>query len=366
MKKLVLKASLLAIGLASGQAMAHVGYGSALYSGNGVYDPLTNTNGTGTGSALANYSATVSSNAGFLTGLDSKTLGNTHDIRFRYFTLDASSLVSFTINGTANSIISGNVNTALNGLTASTLNPAFSLYTGVVPASSHDGIGDIANVATDADTHTYLGTEQGFASWSPFAALNQVITAAGGGSVNQQWGVFDSNGDFTTGNNGAWTALSTAATDTHGANYLGGLDTPKVAGITYTGISGSDAAIGSSFTDQNGTNQAVIGADGTVDNSVSWSGTLAAGIYTLAIGGANLGDYSTYITDTITNGGAVALAGSTAANAYAADRLARGLSLTNFSVNGVAVAAVPVPAAVWMFLTGVMGFMGLNRRKNRA
>ena len=361
MKNLVFKASILAIGLVSGQAMAHVGYGSALYSGAGVYDPLTNTTSTGTYAAAANFSATVSSNAGFLTGLDSQTLGNTHDIRFRYFILDQASNVSFTINGLANTTVSGNANTFLNGITASQLNPAFSLYTGVVPASSHDGIGDIANVATDTNTAAYLATEQGFASWSPFKGLNPVIVAAGGGSVNQQWGVFDSNGNVTTGNNGAWSATSTTATDTHGANYLGGLDTPKVGTITYTGISGSDAALGSVFTDQAGISQAVIGADGTVDHSVSWSGTLSAGIYTLAIGGANLGDYSQFVTDTIINGGAVAAAGTLAANNYAADRLARGLSITNFQV-----AAVPVPGAVWLFLSGMMGVLGLNRRKKSA
>ena len=34
--------------------------------------------------------------------------------------------------------------------------------------------------------------------------------------------------------------------------------------------------------------------------------------------------------------------------------------------SAVSVAAVPVPAAVWMFLTGMMGVLGLNRRKSRS
>jgi hypothetical protein len=349
--------------LIAGQASAHVGYGNALYTGAGQYDPLTGTtSGAAAVGAAANFTATVSSNAGYLTGLDSQTLGNTHDIRFRYFILDKASTVSFTINGLANATISGNANPALNGLTPDTLNPAFSLYTGVVPAASHDGVGDIASIAANPATHSYLATEKGFAAWSPFAALDPVIaTANGNTSTNQQWGVFDSNGNITTGNNGAWTATSTAATDTHGPNYLGTLDTPKAATITYTGISGADAAIGSVFTDSQGNSQAVIGADGTVDHSVSWSGNLAAGIYTLAIGGANLSDYAHYYTDTVTNGGAIALAGTAEANAYAADRLARSFNITGFQVS-----AVPVPGAVWLFLSGMMGVLGLNRRKNSA
>jgi len=353
MKSLVIKATILGMALASGQAIAHVGYGSALYSGAGVYDPLAGTTGTGTYGAATNFSATVSSNAGYLTGLDSTTLGNTHDIRFRYFILNQASNVSFTINGLANVPVSGNANAALNGLTASQLNPAFSLYNGVVPASSHDGIGDIAAVAADPDTAAYLATANDFASWSPFAGVNGV---RGGTGPAVQWGVFDSNGSITTGNNG-----TTGATDTHGANYLGNLDTAKIATIAYTGISGADAAAGSVFTDSQGNSQAVIGADGTVDHSVSWSGNLAAGIYTLAIGGANLGDYAQFYTDTVTNGGAIAVAGTAEANAYAADRLARSLNITGFQVS-----AVPVPGAVWLFLSGMMGVLGLNRRKNRA
>ena len=136
----------------AGSAAAHVGYGSALFSGAGVYDPLTGGIGNGTYGAASNFSATTASNGGFLAGLDSGTLGNTHDIRFRYFTLGQASQVSFTITGLANSVTSGNANPYLNGITASTLNPGFSLYNGVVPASSHDGVGDVPSVAADPDT----------------------------------------------------------------------------------------------------------------------------------------------------------------------------------------------------------------------
>jgi hypothetical protein len=349
MKSFALKASMLGIlggmALVSGSAMAHVGYGSALYQGAGTYDPLTGTTAASSAyGAAANFTATASSNGGYLAGLNPDTLGNTHDIRFRYFILNSDSLVSFTINGLSNS----------NG--ASTLNPGFSLYKGVVPGASHDGVGDVASVATDPDTAAYLATAKDFASWSPFAGTNSVRGGAAAGTPGNPtglWGVFDTNGNITTGNNG-----TTGATDTHGPNYLGGLDTPKVATIVYTGISGADAATGSTFTNSSGGTTAILGADGLVDNKVSWSGQLAAGIYTLAIGGANGADYAQLYSDIFAGG---ATTGSPFAAAYAADRLARNLSITGFQVT-----AVPLPGAAWMFVSAMLGFLGLNRRKSQA
>lgn len=329
-----------AIGLAmAGAASAHVGYGSALYSGSGAYDPLTNGTGTGTYGAGSNFNATVASNAGYLTGLDPVTLGNTHDIRFRYFTLAQSSQVSFTIVGTTNA----------NG--SSTLNPGFSLYSGVLPSSSHEGVGDVTAVAADADVAAYLATAPKFASWSPFAGVN----ALRGGPDTGLWGVFDTNGNITTGNNG-----TTGASDTRGANYLGGLDTAKIATITYLGISKADAAAGSTFVDSLGNTQSVLGADGVVDNTVSWSGTLGPGIYTLAIGGANLANYSALFNDVRDSNGGTG--SDAAANArYTADRLARGLSIQNFTVT-----AVPEPESWAMMLAGLLLTAGIASRRRSA
>jgi len=362
MKKYNLRTSILfvlgGLALVSGQASAHVGYGSALYSGAGVYDPLTNNTGAGAGGPGASFTATVSSNAGYLEGLDPQTLGNTHDNRFRYFTLDATSTVSFTIQGTVNA----------NG--SSTLNPGFSLYNGVLPASSHEGVGDIANVAADTDTAAYLATAPQFASWSPFSGVNGLRGGAAAGSPSNPtglWGVFDTNGSITTGNNGAWTAANNSATDTHGPNYLGNLDTPKIATITYTGISGADALVGATFTDSTGGTQSVLGADGTLDNRVSWTGTLGPGVYTLAIGGVDLLNYANIFADVRSSNGG--LGTDAAANAaYTADRLARGLTFSSFTVNGVEYAPVPVPAAVWLFgsALGGLGIFGRRKAKNNA
>jgi hypothetical protein len=358
------------LAIAAGQAAAHVGYGSSLYTGAGAYDPLANTIGTGTYGAASNFTPTVTSNAGYVTGLDPVTLGNTHDIRFRYFVLSGPSQVSFTINGLANNPVSGNANPYLNGITPSQLNPAFSLYSGVVPASSHDGIGDIdPNVSTYGPVATYLATADDFAPWSPFVGVNGVRGGDAAGTLGNPiglWGVYDSNGDWTTGNNGQFTASNTSFTDPAPADgigpYLGGLGVPKIAGVNYLGISMADAATGATFVDSQGNTQAVLGADGTVDNMVSWSGVLGAGVYTLAIGGANLLNYADLFADVRSSLGgldATATCGSTTcANLYAADRLARNMSITGFTV-----APVPAPAAVWLFGSALAGLGGIARRR---
>lgn len=355
-----------AIGLAlAGTASAHVGYGSALFSGAGAYDPLANTIGAGTYAAASNFGTiTVASNGGWLAGLDSGTLGNTHDIRFRYFTLSQTSTVSFTINGLTNNTVAGNSNAYLNGLTASKLNPAFSLYSGVVPSSSHDGVGNVPAVAASPATAAYLSTANDFAPWSPFVGVNGVRGGAAAGTPGNPtglWGVFDANGNFTTGNNG--NASPTPAPANGIGPYLGGVGVPKIGTVTYTGISVSDAAIGSTFVDSKGTIQSVIGADGVVDNAVSWSGTLGPGVYTLAIGGANLADFANLYKDVrLSSGGLDTVTGcvvTTCANLYAADRLNRNLSITGFTV-----AAVPEPETWGMLISG-LALVGAVARRRR-
>ncbi|MEI6066870.1 MAG: PEP-CTERM sorting domain-containing protein [Methylococcaceae bacterium] len=74
--------------------------------------------------------------------------------------------------------------------------------------------------------------------------------------------------------------------------------------------------------------------------------TLGAGNYTIAASGAL---------------GAALAAGGFGVDSFGGTNLHGQLIF-----NAVSVAAVPVPAAVWMFLTGIMGVLGLNRRKSRS
>ena len=321
MKKLVLKASLLAIGLTSGQAMAHIGYGTNLALTSG-----------------ATTTFTATSNIGQLGGLQAGYTGDTHNTRARTFTLLGESDVNFTIRGLANTAIATNANPYLVGLTAAVLAPSFSLFREAngngVYTSEHDGAGDLASpggvvdpilaAAQPAGLKSWLASNNGYASWSPFAKINNLITYQGGTLSGSDWGVYDANGDWSI------------------ANDLG-----QVNSWQYL-TSGTHA----------------------VDtNEVSYSGRLGAGTYSIFIGGDDAATYSTLLgLAQATNGGSIA--GDTVSDflkgtgTATQQQLYQGIRLAG---NGnITFSAVPVPAAVWMFLTGVMGFMGLNRRKNRA
>lgn len=325
--------SAVAFTLSAAVASAHVGYGSSLY------DQSTNTFGV-----VGNFTPTVSSNAGWISGMSDNgvnrtgtvdTLADTHNNRFRFFTLTQSSNVTITVLGTPTS----------NG--ASLLNPGFSLFSGVVPAGSHDGVADtnglspaqIATMQTSAH-NAYLATVPAYATWSPFFDATDEVVANGGGAVDTggpNWGVYQADGNVTMGNQGG-----------------------LVSTMSYTGISVGD------------------GHNGDVqDNAVSWTGTLGPGIYSLVIGGSRLDDLAALFAE-VQNGTGIAAPGFSACDtgnpvscngtaystAYASLRLARNMFIS-MTVDGN-VSPVPVPAAVYLFGTGLVGLAGLARRRMRA
>jgi hypothetical protein len=314
---------------------------------------------------------TVSSNAGWISGLSDNgvnrnattdTYGDSHNNRFRFFTLTQQSQVSFTVTGTTNSVW-GNCNGAttcaagttnnplLIGTTASKLNPGVSIFSGLVPASSHDGAGDtnglsagaIATMQTPAH-NVYLAAQPGFASWSPFYDANDEILAQGGAANvpgnRDKWGVFKSDQNFTMGNNAG-----------------------AVSGVTFIDAV-ADAASGAY-------------ADESVDNSVSWSGLLGPGTYTMTIGGTSLADLTALFSAVqqgtpgaasvnCTTFGAAGCNGTqwpgvnTTPGTYSNLRLARNMNIA-FNVQ-----AVPVPGAVWLFGSALAGLVGLRRRQQLA
>lgn len=328
--------SAVALTLAAGVASAHVGYGSSLYD-----------QGTNTFGALNNFTPTVSSNAGWISGMSNNgvsrtatvdTLADTHNNRFRFFTLTAPSAVSITVEGTANS----------NG--ASVLNPGFSLFNGLVSAASHDGVGNTAGltpaqitalqsramVGTAANTPGdggYLQNQPDFATWSPFLDAMDEITAGGGGAVDAlgaNWGVYQADGNFPMGNN----------------NGL-------VSTMTFTGHTAAD------------------GHNGDVqDNVVTWTGNLGPGIYSLVIGGTSASDLASLFTavqngtPNVCTGVSTSCNGTTYGTDYTNLRLARNMFIS-LDVNGN-VSPVPVPAAVYLFGSGLVGLAGLARRKMTA
>lgn len=267
--------------LSVGQASAHVNYGASLFSDASIIDPLTGLAGTGIVNATPNR--TVASNAGWIAGLDATTQANSHDNRFLYFNLAETTNINFTITGT---------NTNGNGL----LNPGYSIFQGVLPASSHE--------------NSPFPGQSTYASWSPFAAANPGIIA-NGGAVTEHWGAVRSNADFTMAN-------ATGASNT----------------LLYSGL---------------------FGANGT-GNTVSGQYTLGPGVYSLIVGGANSTDLAALLSHAIATDGDYTTP-SGALTGYTNARLARTFNIA-FNVT-----PVPLPAAVWLFGSGVVGVIAFARRR---
>jgi hypothetical protein len=292
--------------LSTGQASAHVSYGNSLFSDSSIIDPVRpllpgDVPQYGTGIVNATPDRTVSSNAGWLAGQDATTWGNSHDNRFLYFNLAQASTIDFTITGT---------NTNGNGV----LNPGYSIFQGVAINSVHDGAVNPAS---------YIGAQTGFASWSPFAGANSAITANGGTLTTQHWGQYRSNADFTMANDGSAATANNAARP------------PTAFTLTYTGLSGS-----------NGTG-----------NTITGHYDLGPGIYSLVVGGANAADLATLLAAAEATGGDYTTA-RPELTAYTNARLARTFNIA-FSVN-----PVPLPAAAWLFGSGLASVIALARRRS--
>jgi hypothetical protein len=256
----------------------------------------------------SNINTTVSSNAGWVAGQDATTWANSHDNKFFTFNLADTKTIDFTITGT---------NTNTNGI----LNPGYSIFAGAGLGGTHDGAGNLP--AGAAVPLSYVGAQTGFATWSPFAATNDEIDANNGaaGLTTAHWGQYRSNADVTMSTDG----LPLAVPPIPGV----------VSTITYTGLSGSNAS----------------GA------SVSGHYTLGPGIYSLVVGGANPFDLASYLQHAIATNGDY-LTPSAALTAYQADRLARTFNLQ--------FAAVPIPAVLYLFGSGLVGIAALARRRMTA
>lgn len=286
--------------LSAGQASAHVVFGNSLYSPTNVIDPITGVNGVG--AVFGNQNRTATSNAGWVAGLNPDTWGDSHNVRFMYFNLASDATIDFTINAFANTPVATGVNA---GLTAPTLlNPAYSIYYGAVPNVSHDG-GQYAS-------------QTPFAPWSPFA------TAAVGTDPNsEKWGEFRSNDQVTM-----------VADRT-----INGVPSSVASTMTYTGLFGSSD-----------------------NNTITGHYTLAPGLYTLVVGGADEAALAALLAAAQAPGGTVApptgsTAYSDAYRLYSANRLPH-----NFNI-AFQVTPVPIPAAAWLFGTGVVSLIAFARRK---
>ena len=185
---------------------------------------------------------------------------------------------------------------------ASLLNPAYSIFSGAIPNVSHDG--------------GYYPGKVTFASWSPFAGENaDILAQPDNGGVGERWGDFRANANVTMRADDA-------------------LGNPIVSTMTYTGLFG-------------------INSNG---NAISGHYQLGPGLYTLVVGGADMSELAILLSHAIaTNGDYTTPSG--ALTGYNNARLAR-----NFNVQ-FNVAPVPIPAALWLFGSGLVGVIAFARRR---
>jgi len=350
----------------SGQASAHWSSGPFLYNdagsnplqlansnlaagvaNNGTGANATGTFGTntGTGTSYGTYTQTraTASDYGWIQGQDNSTWANSHDNKGLAFSLTGTSLVSFTVTtvGTAASIIQTQATngSSVTNLTGLDWNPAFSIFKGLAPQSSHEG--SAANPVNYSHQAGYNPAGPFGTAYTYSAATDALYEATTGNTYtgNGTIGAYRSNTDWTAGRD-------VSATATYGNGNLIGTSLALGAGnvTTLDYIDAASSAPGS--------------------HTVTWTGTLGPGDYSIWVGGTNAANSAQQILNyqallAATN--AADTAGIAAANAaITALRANYGFTIQT------TVAAVPVPATVWLMITGLIGLLGLQKRKMAA
>ena len=287
--------------LSAGQASAHVVYGNSLYADTSVVDPVRTAVAqfaqnaidptvivagvNGAGSVNGIQDRFVSSNAGWVGGLDPVGGMDSHRNRFMYFNLGSEAIIDFTITGT--NLPNG---TANGGVSAGVLNPGYSLFSGVAPHLSHDG-------------SPYAG-QPAFSTWSPF-------NGAAAGNTGVRFGSYNSNAAFTMAN-----------------------DQGTVSTVNF------------------------LNSDSSATNVVTGQYTLGPGVYSLVVGGANGADLAAMLSNAQASESCDIV--GAACDVYNINKLSRSFNIV-FNVT-----PVPLPAAVWLFGSGVVGVIAFARRRMSA
>jgi hypothetical protein len=253
------------------------------------------------------------------------------------------SKVTFTVTtlGTAATAVQTQATggTAATTLTGKDWNPAFSIYQGLAPQSSHEG---------GAGNSTLSNNLPGYISWGPYASA-QPYTAA-----------TDATYEATTGN--TYTGSGTWGAYRSNADWVGGRDVSATATYGNGNLIGTSLAMG-------GGNVSLLdfiasAASSPGGHTVSWTGTLGPGDYSIWVGGTSVRDAARQTLNYLDLQDATAAndtAGIAAANA--AITALRGSYGFNIQTT---VAAVPVPGAVWLFGSALAGLVGYGRRKTTA
>lgn len=300
---------------------------------------------TGTGTSYGNYTQirSVASDYGWIQGQDNTLWANSHDNKGLAFTLANASLVSFTVTtlGTATTAVQtqGTGGAAFTTLTGHDWNPAFSIFQGLATQASHEG--GVGNT-------TLKNNLPGYISWSPYASESHytggtdiTYEATTGNTYNGSgtWGAYRSNADWTAGRD-----ISPSATFGNGS------------------LIGTDQTLGG----QNVRVLHYLDSASSTQNShtVTWSGELGPGDYSIWVGGTNTANA---LQESLNY---QALANHIAGGGTATDAVGIPLSLAIANLRGnygftiqTSVAAVPLPCAAWLTLSGLAGLLGMQKRK---
>jgi len=346
----------------SGQALAHWSSGPFLYNdagtnamqlansnlalgvaNNGTGANATGTFGTntGTGTTYGTYTQTraVTSDYGWIQAQNNSLWGNSHDNKGLALSLANTSKVTFTVTtlGTAATAVQTQATggTAVTTLTGKDWNPAFSIYQGLAPQSSHEG---------GAGNSTLSSHLPGYVSWGPYASA-QPYTAT-----------TDATYEASTGN--TYTGSGTWGAYRSNTDWVGGRDVSAAATYGNGNLIGTSLAMGAGNVSLLDFIASAASAPG--GHTVSWTGTLGPGDYSIWVGGTSVRDAARQTLNYLDLQEAT-LANDTAgiAAANAAITALRGSYGFNIQTT---VAAVPVPGAVWLFGSALAGLVGYGRR----
>lgn len=383
-RKKIVNALLVSSMIVSGQAAAHWSSGPFLYNdvgsnpmglansnlalgvqnnGTGANGPGTYGTNSATGTTYGTYTQTraTTGDYGWIQGLDPVLWANSHDMKGLAFSLANTSIVTFTINtlGTAESTVQTQATngTGITNLSGIDWTPAFSLFKGIATQASHEG--GVGNPTLDNNL-------PGYAVWSPYAADNPVsnLTVANynNSPVAKGSGLGSGTIDPVPGNYAGTSADGTWGAYRSNADWTAGRDVIPTAKFANGNLIGGDITLG-------GDNVRVLdyldqaqGVQGS--HTVTGTFTLGPGDYSVWVGGTNATNAAQQLANY------QALAAHIAAGGTAIDATAIGLSNAisdlrasyGFTIQTNVAAAVPVPAAFWLFGSALLSAIGLKRK----
>jgi len=428
MKCTVIKTlSVAALATFAGQASAHVSYGAPLFDAQNDASSVMHL-ATANLAVNSNQTLTATSDAGYLEDHNAVTWGNSHDNKFMWFSISQPTVINFTITGLANAnyngtFTSGAIDTLQPAFNLFQGNVQYLSHDGAYqPASINTGFAPWSSWAFEAlpvakggagNVNSEGNLIQGVSYTTDAGALNGQANVTVDGTapgVTAHMGVIGSNNGLVPGdtvtmadnvsqttyadgtpltNHSATMTFITGEAAPAGSTTLssGNIDltAPGIYTLLISGANASDYSQlmadaiatgmgGSEGFQTNGlglyiqpyTNQQYFD---TATNSF----TNTASATTVANDGTHAGSpgyggpQGTPVNGFFVAGTSGTGPGSSYANTWAEverySKIDRGARNYSISFNATP-AAVPLPAAAWMFLGGLTGLMGFSKRKN--